>query len=177
MIRRFQSAHAVLHSVKAKLALSATSAVAHSSHPQVLDEVVDILCDGRGYSWVGIYLAVQQDNATQVNSSAAPRLTGTARFPETKSEIAVPIRLGTSILGMIDVEVDRPNALHRQERVLLTQVAAVMAQYLTTSAGKLLLRQARKQPASQLAENSLPKGPQSARPEKNRAAAGARFNR
>lgn len=176
MIQRYKSAHDVLESVRGKLASAATSSPSPWNQ-DVLQQVVDILSHGRGYSWVGIYLGVE-DTAGAANANSVARAEsifdapGGARFPESKSEIVVPIRIGSRTLGMIDVESGRAGALGRQERTLLGQVATALAQYLTTGPGKLRRRQAREQAASGQPVSRPRKGPQSARPEKSRAAAG-----
>jgi hypothetical protein len=133
---------------------------------------------------VGIYLAVEgkagvtaTSAVTQAGSNPVANVSPAARFPETKSEMVVPVRIGTRTLGMIDVESGRANALSRQERVLLGQVAAALAQFLTTNRGKLLLRKAREQSDSARTESQPQKGPQSARPERTRAAAGEHSTR
>jgi GAF domain-containing protein len=93
-------------------------------------------------------------------------------FIETKSEIVLPIKIGARILGVIDVESDRLDAFSSQERVLLEQTAELLARYLTTNQGKLLLRKAREKSGTITAEQEPHKRPQSARPGLSRAAAG-----
>lgn len=182
VIEPYQPAHAVLQSVKEKLA----AATAGNAPPRqnMLDVISGILVIGRGYSWMGIYLAVEDNTGGEDRSEAAPAgsdpgsdAARPARFPETKREMVIPIKVGVRKLGMIAVESDRANGLSRQERVLLGQVAAAIAQYLTTGPGKLLLRKAREHSARAVAASQRQKGPQSARPEKSRAAAGEHFTR
>lgn len=179
-MQRRQSAREVLQSVREKLASAADSSPAPRS-PDVLQQVADLLSRGRGYSWVGIYLAVEDTTGAAEASSvalaeSASDSSRSARFPESKSEMVVPIKIAIRTLGMIDVE-SQAGAVSRQERVLLGQVAAAIAQYLTTSRGKLRRRQARAQAASVRPESRPQKGPQSARPEKSRAAAGEHSTR
>jgi putative methionine-R-sulfoxide reductase with GAF domain len=178
-MQRRQSAREVLQSVREKLASAADSNSAPRS-PDVLQQVADLLSRGRGYSWVGIYLAVEDTGAAEASSVAlaesASDSSRSTRLPESKSEMVVPIKIGIRTLGMIDVE-SRAGAVSRQERVLLGQVAAAIAQYLTTNRGKLRRRQARAQAASVRPESRPQKGPQSARPEKSRAAAGEHSTR
>lgn len=184
MKQRYQSAHDVLKTVKEKLASAATSSATCARDANVLQQVVDALSSGRGYSWVGIYLAVEEragaaatSAVAQTGSDPAANVAPAARFPETKSEMVVPVKIATRTLGMIDVESGRANALSRQERVLLGQVAAALAQFLTTNRGKLLLRKAREQSGGARTESHPQKGPQSARPERTRAAAGEHSTR
>jgi putative methionine-R-sulfoxide reductase with GAF domain len=181
VIQRYQSAHEVLKSVREKLASSTTV----TRQQDVLEGVVEILSRGRGYSWVGIYLAVEDRTDAEGRSSVVtqtrldPASGGThaTPFPVAKSEIVVPIKVGTRTLGMIDVESDRANLLTGQEHALLRQVAAAIAQYLATNRGKLLLRKTRERSSSEQVERQPQKGPQSARPQRSRAAAGERSAR
>jgi len=91
---------------------------------------------------------------------------------ETRSEIVLPVKIGPRILGVIDVESDRLDAFSSQERALLEQVAEMLARYLTTDQGKLVLRKAREKSNAAKAETEPHKRPQSERPEMTRAAAG-----
>ena len=174
-MQRFRSAHDVLASVREKLA-SAPSARTIRGNKNVFEHVADILSEGRGYSWIGIYLSVEgppdsgdSGSVAQAESRSAARDAG--QLPDAGSEMVVPIRVATRTLGMISVEGPRGGRLGRQERTLLGQVAAALAEYLTTGPGKLMRRQARAQVAS--TNPGRPhKGPQPARPEKTRAAAG-----
>jgi hypothetical protein len=180
-MQRYQSAHDVLESVRNKLA-SAATATAFPGDKDVLQQVTDILSRGRGYSWVGIYLAVEDNSgAAQAGRLAQAESTsnaaGSGRFPEDKSEMVVPIRIGARTLGMIDVESGHVHDLGSQERALLGQVAAALAQYLTTGPGKLQRRHAREREAGAQAEGHPQKGPQPARPERSRAAAGEHSTR
>lgn len=184
-MQRYQSAHEVLKSVREKLAPATIPGTTVARAQDVLEGVVEILSWGRGYSWVGIYLAVEdragaegrRSVVTQTRlgsaSGAAPASGANAtRFPETKSEIVVPIKVGSRTLGMIDVESDRANLLTGREHALLRQVAAAIAQYLATNRGKLLVRKARERSTDEQVDRQPQKGPQSARPERSRAAAG-----
>ena len=49
---------------------------------------------------------------------------------ETKSEIVVPIMIGTRVLGEIDIDSDRPAAFGDDDRRLLEHVARMLAQKL-----------------------------------------------
>ncbi len=167
---------------------------------EVLNQVVEQLYQGRGYFWIGIYLAAGDNVVRQCFRGPTPPChsfalgagnvgttgqTGIAKvvadvsadstysmcFVETKSELVQPIKAGARILGVIDVESDQLNAFGSQERALFDQVARLLARYLTTDQGKLLLRKARQSAQSPDAETGQHKRPQSARPELARAAA------
>ena len=48
-------------------------------------------------------------------------------FPSTRSEIVVPIKRGSQVLGEIDIDSDRPAAFTQQDRVFLEDVADRLA--------------------------------------------------
>lgn len=196
MTKLYRSAHHLITSLRELLAPNPAS-----KGGDVLNEVVEQLYEGRGYFWIGIYLAAGdkvirqcfrgpvppchsfalgvgnvgttgQKGVTKVIPDVSLDSTYSMCFLETKSEIVLPIKIASRILGVIDVESDRPNAFSRQERVLLEQVAQMLARYLTTDQGKRLLRKAREKSNATRAEAEPHKRPQSARPGLSRAAAG-----
>lgn len=168
----------MLASVREKLASAATTSALPGSK-DVLQQVADLLAQGRGYSWVGIYLSVEEPSGAAGRGVAQAESTSEAatRFPESKSEMVIPIRIAGRMLGMIDVESGRTADLGSQERALLGQVAAALAQYLTTDPGKLRRRQVREQTANASPSSRQQKAPQSARPERRQAAAGEHSTR
>lgn len=189
MTAHLQSANVVLSSVKERLALAAKTQPA-----EALDGVVEALSRGRGYSWTGIYLAVENLGVRQSASGPAP---ASATMADLKAEIAVPIKLGVRTLGLIVAETGRPAGAARQDRVLLQQVTKLIAQYLATSRAKQLLRKTgenfqagtgtaqphQTQPHQTQRHQIQPhttqphKGPQSARPAARKAASGERIPR
>ena len=201
MTRRYRSPHDLISSLNSLLVVKPRVQAG-----EVLEEVVEQLYEGRGYFWIGIYLAAGDKVIRQCFRGPVPPChsfalgvgnVGTAGqkgivkvipdvsadptysmcFIETKSEIVLPIKIGSRILGVIDVESDRLDAFGSQERVLLEQVAELLARYLTTDRGKLLLRKAREKSHAVKAETEPHKRPQSARPELGRAAAGEHSTR
>jgi L-methionine (R)-S-oxide reductase len=143
--------------------------------PSPLQNVVDTLGENRRYFWVGIYLVLGRKVVRQAFCGPVPPChefelnkgnVGTAGatglmkvvpdvaadatysmcFVETKSELVVPIKIASRILGVIDVESDRLNAFSMADRVLLKKVAEKLARYLT-SRGKFLVRKAREREA------------------------------
>src|SRR4029077_15627301 len=180
MTQHYQSANAVLAAVKARLGAARTAKPA-----QVLDALVEALAEGRGYRWIGIYLATEKLGVRQSSirqSSMRQASSGTGQAPariglaEVTSEIAVPIRLGVRTLGLIVAETGQSGAA-RQERVLLQQAAKVVAQYFTTDRAKQLLRKTREKAHAEAAAEQPHKSPQSARPAVRKAAAGERIPR
>jgi GAF domain-containing protein len=199
--RRYRSPHDLISSLNSLLAYKPG---VHSD--QVLEDVVEQLYEGRGYFWIGIYLAAGDEVIRQCFRGPVPPChsfalgvgnvgttgqkgivkvipdvsadpTYSMCFIETKSEIVLPIKIGSRILGVIDVESDRLDAFGSQERVLLEQVAELLARYLTTDQGKLLLRKAREKSHAAKTETEPHKRPRSARPELGRAAAGEHSSR
>ena len=49
---------------------------------------------------------------------------------DTRSEIVVPIMLGDTVLGEIDIDSDQPAAFNHQDRALLEKVAAALAEQM-----------------------------------------------
>lgn len=196
MTTRYRSAHDLLSSLK-KLLVSNS----RDNAGDVLEEVVEQLYEGRGYFWIGVYLAAGdkvirqcfrgpvppchsfalgvgnvgttgQTGITKVIPDVSADPTYSMCFIETKSELVQPIKIASRILGVIDVESDKLDAFSSQEQTLIEQVEELLARYLTTDQGKLLLRKAREKSRSVKAETEPHKRPQSARPELSRAAAG-----
>ena len=123
------------------------------------DRVAEILHQGRRYFWVGIYQRQEDRLVRRAHRGPAPpshafRLgegnVGTAGesgvtkviddvstdptykmcFAATRSQMVVPIRGGGVIVGVIDVESDRPAAFDEEERRLVERVAALLASRL-----------------------------------------------
>jgi L-methionine (R)-S-oxide reductase len=135
-----------------------------------LDQVVEILYGGRHYFWIGIYLVAGKQVVRQAFRGPVPPChsfefgkgnvgttgqTGILKvipdvtadptysmcFIETKSEIVVPIKISTRILGVIDVESDQPNAFGPEDRILLKKIAMLLARFLSVK-GRYLVRRA-----------------------------------
>lgn len=127
---------------------------------RALERTVEILKrDMPHYTWVGIYLldgeelvlgpflgkpsphiripigrgicgAAARDKQTIVVDDVNADERYLACSLETKSEIVVPVLIGTRVLGEIDVDSDRPAAFNGDDRNLLEQVAKLLAQKL-----------------------------------------------
>jgi L-methionine (R)-S-oxide reductase len=168
-LKRILAARQVLAHVDRVLAQKLSAHVVARGKP--LDDVVDILCQHRGYFWIGVYLVVGNKAVRQAFRGPVPPChtfelgkgnvgtagqTGVTKvvpdvtkdpvysvcFAETKSEIVVPIKIAGRVLGVIDVESDEVNAFGEEDRVLLKEVAARLARFLT-SRGKVLIRHLR----------------------------------
>lgn len=99
-----------------------------------LEDVAEALYQGRGYSRISLSL---EANGRQVSQA----FRGAAGSRGSTSQIAVPIKIASRVLGAIQAESAR-RALGWHDRVLLKEVAARLARFLT-SRGKVLMRHAR----------------------------------
>lgn len=108
-----------------------------------LDEVIEVLAEGRHYSWVGIYLALDGGSQQILGAGGEAGPAGVA-LPETRTRILVSIKLAGRELGLIAVESDRDYAFGHEDRVLLEDVADTLARFLS-GPGKYLVRRAKVQ--------------------------------
>ncbi len=131
------------------------------SDPSPLDAVVELLQEGRHYSWIGILLAMGELHEHATDRGAQPP------SAESKSELVQPIKLAGRVLGVIDVESDRPDAFPQEDRVLVKRVAERLARFLT-GRGKYLVRKVREAAAAEAAAAETPERHQ---PASERAAA------
>jgi putative methionine-R-sulfoxide reductase with GAF domain len=118
-----------------------------SSPASALDETADALFRARNYSWIGIYLKAGAQMSRQAvrGPEPAPRQSaGDGNAPRTHATIVIPIRAGSRTLGVLEAASEREYAFGREERRLLTQVAARLGRYLSTT-GKLILRRLREE--------------------------------
>ena len=123
------------------------------------ERVVEILQQGRRYFWIGIYQrqddrlvrrafrgpappdrafrlgegnvgTAGQSGVTKVIDDVSIDPTYKMCFAATLSEMVVPIRGGGAVVGVIDLESDRPAAFDEEERRLVERVAALLASRL-----------------------------------------------
>lgn len=159
------------HDIAEQPHFGATFSPHAQSHTAPLESVARILYQGRHYFWIGIYLVigetavrqafcgpvppchtfklgkgnvgtVGQRGVTKVVPDVAADPTYSMCFRETKSELVVPIKIGTRVLGVIDAESEIANAFSSEDRVLLERLADLLARFLTSD-GKYILRHAR----------------------------------
>lgn len=128
-----------------------------------LDEVAAVLCDGRHYAWIGIYLVAGErpGPAPAVSTSAA----------QSRSHNVIPIRLGLHEFGAIEVQAESGKALAADERILLKQVAARLAKFLH-GPGAWLVRKARQAAAEQPSSGQVRHQPESEKLQERTLAAG-----
>jgi hypothetical protein len=113
------------------------TALARKAGPQntPLDEVAEILGDGRHYSWIGIYLV-----AGEISKPGPSRAkTGTSAV---QTHAVIPVALGQHVYGAIEVQSEKGKTLTGQDRILLKGVAERLAKYLH-GPGAWLVRKAR----------------------------------
>lgn len=112
-----------------------------SFHHSPLEDVIELLCRGRHYTWMGIYLAVAKSVPPQLLGAGHDSRPGKMELPETRTKILVAMKLGSRELGVLDVESDQENAFGAEDRVLLENVATLLARFLA-GRGKYLVRKA-----------------------------------
>ena len=117
-----------------------------SAQHSPLEDVIDLLCHGRHYAWVGIFLAVGE-NLAQHSLGAGSDTPGEVALPETRSKILISMKLASREVGVLSVESDRENAFGPEDRVLLEAVADKLARFLA-GRGKYLARKARAEASS-----------------------------
>jgi putative methionine-R-sulfoxide reductase with GAF domain len=118
-----------------------------SSPASALDETADALFHARHYSWIGIYLKAGERMSRQAMRGPGPSRPDLLRnqdSPRAHSTIVIPIHAGQRTLGVLEAASDREYAFGREERRLLTQVAARLGRYLATT-GKPILRRLREE--------------------------------
>lgn len=129
-------------------------------HRSPLDRVIELLTCGRHYGWVGIYLISGEDSRQQLLGPGGVEHPHQIAAPATRSKILVSIKLAGRDLGVLAVESDHENAFGSEDRVLLEQVADLLARFLTGS-GKYIARKARQatmstKPQAQAAQSASP---------------------
>ena len=104
--------------------------------PSALVRVLKLLREGRSYERAGIFLSI---NGREVpRAFSGPQTAASQPGPE----LSVPIRIGNHALGSLRVQVAPGHVFGPEERVLLHEVAEVLAVYLSGK-GKYLVRKAR----------------------------------
>jgi putative methionine-R-sulfoxide reductase with GAF domain len=114
-----------------------------SFHHSPLELVAGLLCEGRHYSWAGIYLTVDSASSPALLQDAADLHPAQMAAAGTRKKIIVSMKVGGREVGFLNVESDRESAFGAEERVLLERVAGLLARFLT-GAGKYLVRKAAK---------------------------------
>jgi len=151
-----------------------------------VEELVELLHEQRQYLWIGIYLvsgneavcqafrgpepvrrsftfgegsvgAAAQSGTIKLVPDVAKSFAHAACLPQTKSEMAVPIKIASRVLGVLAVQSERPDAFSYPEQVLLRRLGRVLSRFLVSSGGKLLLRKQRAKTAAVVKPAAEPK--------------------
>lgn len=140
-MRTYRSTRDLLADVKKLLAENRPS-----FHRSPLEEIAGLLCEGRHYSWVGIYLTLDEKSSSALLEEALIKPNQVA-VHGTRKKIVVAMRVGGRELGFLNVETDR-DYIGSEDRVLLDRVAGMLARFLAGPRGKyLVLRAARFSPS------------------------------
>jgi hypothetical protein len=104
--------------------------------PSALVLILKLLCDSRNYERAGIFLLV--------NGREVPRaFSGTqTAAPQPGPDLSVPLRIAGRTLGSLWVQLAPGHGFSPEERVLLHEVAQILAVYLTGK-GRYLVRKSR----------------------------------
>jgi putative methionine-R-sulfoxide reductase with GAF domain len=114
-----------------------------SFHHSPLEEIAGLLCEGRRYSWVGIYLTLDEKSSSALLQEALIKPNQMA-VHGTRKKIVVAMRVGGRELGFLNVESDSQYAFGSDEKVLLDRVAGLLARFLAGPRGKYLVLRAAK---------------------------------
>ena len=145
-MRTYRSTRNLLADVKKVLADNRPS-----FHHSPLEEIAGLLCEGRHYSWVGIYLTLDEKSSSALLEEALIKPNQVA-VHGTRKKIVVAMRVGGRELGFLNVESDRESAFGSEDRVLLDRVAGLLARFLAGPRGKyLVLKAAKVSPVPQAA--------------------------
>ena len=135
-MRTYRSTRNLLADVKKVLADNRPS-----FHHSPLEEIAGLLCEGRHYSWVGIYLTLDEKSSSALLEEALIKPNQVA-VHGTRKKIVVAMRVGGRELGFLNVESDRESAFGSEDRVLLDRVAGLLARFLAGPRGKYLVLKA-----------------------------------
>ncbi len=168
-----------------------------------LEEAAVLLHRGRHYLWTSVYLLVGErllraasagpENSCHtmlIGDGIVGRVARSGQMqlladvstdpsyrsvlPQTRSELAVPIKIAGHVIGVLNVESDQADAFGSEDRVLLKNIAARLARFLTGK-GRYLVTRA----ATRLSDRTEARRqqPQSEIPKDMRAAVGAETRR
>ena len=132
-LKSYRSAKSIISDIERTLAENQPS-----FHHSPLEDVVTLLTEGRHYSWAGIYLSSNRESLSALLETAHP---SHVALPGTRKKVVVSITIAGRELGSLGVESDREHSFGSDERVLLEQVAGLLARFLTGK-GKYLVRRA-----------------------------------
>jgi putative methionine-R-sulfoxide reductase with GAF domain len=137
-VKSYRSARSLISEIQRALARNQPT-----FHHSPLEDVAELLVEGRHYSWVGIYLTVDSSQSSPLWENTHPAHPVQLAFPGTRKKILVSMKVAGREIGHLNVESDRENAFGSGERVLLERVAGLLARFLA-GPGKYLVRRAAK---------------------------------
>lgn len=140
-MKSYRSARSLIAEIQRTLAANRPS-----FHHSPLEEVADLLVEGRHYSWVGIYLTVDRGHETPLVEDFYPAHPGQVAVHSTRKKILVSMKVAGREIGHLSVESDRENAFGSEERVFLERVAGLLARFLAGPGRYLVLRAAKPGP-------------------------------
>jgi putative methionine-R-sulfoxide reductase with GAF domain len=111
-----------------------------SFHESPLDKVIELVCTGRHYTWMGIYLVVGEKN--ELLGTATDPQPGSSALPESSSKVLISIKLVGHEFGFFEVESEDEYAFGAADRIFLEKVADKLARFLA-GPGKYIVRKAR----------------------------------
>ena len=120
-----------------------TLAAKPSIYRSPLEAVAELLCEGRHYSWVGIYLTLDPKSAPALLLDASELHPGQIAHPATRKKIIIVMKIAGREVGTLNVESSHEDSFGSEDRVLLERVAGLLARFLT-GAGKYLVRKVAK---------------------------------
>ena len=103
--------------------------------PSALARIAKLLCDSRNYQRAGIYLLIDGREVPRAFSGSQ-----TASQPGT--DLSLPVKIASETLGSLRVQLAPGHTSSFEERVLLHEVAEILALYLSGK-GRYLVRKAR----------------------------------
>jgi len=136
-LKRYRSRRGLLAAIERVLRANQPS-----FHRSPLDEVIELLCRGRHYSWVGIYLTTEGSPARQPLGAGGDPHPDAQALSGARSKILISMELGTRAVGVLSAESADENAFGVEDRVLLEKVAARLARFLA-GPGQYIVRRAR----------------------------------
>lgn len=141
-MKTYRSPRDVIAQVKQLIALDKPS----PRLPSALARILKQLCESRNYGRAGVFLTV--------NGREVPRaFSGPQAFPRQPGpELSVPIKIASHTLGTLRVQLAAGHEFSPEERVLLHEVAEILALYLSGK-GKYLVRKAREALGETVAAN------------------------
>lgn len=112
-----------------------------SFHHSPLEEVAGLLCEGRHYTWAGIYLTLDPKSSPALLQEATAPSPGQLALVGTRKKMVITIKIAGRERGFLNVESDCESAFGSEDRVLLDRVAGLLARFLS-GRGKYLVRKA-----------------------------------